>query len=201
MKNKSTKNCSNPECGQNNPQPSECFGKKTSAKDGLQSRCRSCISLKNAKNYKKNAEKIKTKRNIRYREDPSYALEYSARNYKENPEKVKAETAEWQRKNPEKFIIIKNRWIGNNKHKIVFYANKRRTAKLNAAPSWLTEKQYKEIEEFYVLAKELQWLSEEPLHVDHIVPLQGENVSGLHVPWNLQILPRSMNSSKGNKVL
>jgi 5-methylcytosine-specific restriction endonuclease McrA len=76
---------------------------------------------------------------------------------------------------------------------------KRHASKLKRTPSWLSEEQLEEITGFYTTAKELQWLSQETLEVDHIVPLQGKDISGLHVPWNLQILPKSTNCSKGNR--
>lgn len=88
----------------------------------------------------------------------------------------------------------------SNAAKINSINAKRRAAKLHAAPAWLSKEQKRAIAAEYELAKELQWLSIEELQVDHIIPLQGENISGLHVPWNLQILPASMNNSKSNKV-
>jgi hypothetical protein len=76
---------------------------------------------------------------------------------------------------------------------------KRRAAKLQRTPKWLTKDDCQLIEAKYAMAK---WLGEVvgmPYHVDHIIPLQGDSVSGLHVPNNLCVLLGADNLSKSNK--
>ncbi len=40
----------------------------------------------------------------------------------------------------------------------------------------------------------------EPAHVDHVVPMKGADVSGLHCEQNLTVLPRLRNLIKGNRM-
>ena len=86
-----------------------------------------------------------------------------------------------------------------NRSKRTAQENKRRAGKLEATPPWLTEDHLKSIYSVYELAKECEVLTGDKYHVDHIVPLQGKNVCGLHVPWNLQVLPADINIKKGNR--
>jgi 5-methylcytosine-specific restriction endonuclease McrA len=65
-------------------------------------------------------------------------------------------------------------------------------------PLWLTEDHVDQINSIYKLASIYSNCLGRQLHVDHIVPLYGERVSGLHVPWNLQVIPSEENLSKGN---
>jgi hypothetical protein len=71
-------------------------------------------------------------------------------------------------------------------------------SKLNATPEWLTKEHHEQIKLVYAHAKECELLTGDKYHVDHIIPLQGKNVSGLHVPWNLQVLPADINIKKSN---
>jgi 5-methylcytosine-specific restriction endonuclease McrA len=88
----------------------------------------------------------------------------------------------------------------NNPGNINFLNRKRYASKLQRTPEWLSPEQLKQIKMFYQEAAELTRLLGEWYEVDHIVPLQGTTVSGLHVPWNLQILTAKENGIKGNRI-
>lgn len=76
---------------------------------------------------------------------------------------------------------------------------RRKLAKIERTPAWLTAEQRAEMTALYAEAIRLTRETGIVHEVDHIVPLQGETVCGLHVPWNLQILTASDNRAKGNK--
>lgn len=109
---------------------------------------------------------------------------------------------EWNNANPEKKRESNRNWREKcDPGKLAFYSAERRSCELQRTPKWLNDDHKKEIKELYEISGSISWLSENGLHVDHIIPLKGQNVCGLHVPWNLQIIPSSENFKKRNKVL
>lgn len=79
------------------------------------------------------------------------------------------------------------------------YTAARRARKLQATPPWDQEKTKQVFLELTKQAKELYEQTGVEYHIDHIIPLKGRKISGLHVWNNLQLLPASANISKGNK--
>jgi len=91
------------------------------------------------------------------------------------------------------------KWAYNNKAKCAAKSMARHALKLGRTPRWLTEDDKQSIAKLYVLARELSYRTGVEYQVDHILPLQGRHVSGLHVPSNLQVITATLNKSKGNK--
>lgn len=117
----------------------------------------------------------------------------------EQKQAARERSAKWRQENPERSSEQKKDWARRFPHKKQELSRRYELTKSQRTPPWLTKDQLEEIQQFYWMAMDLKSVSGEEYHVDHIVPLQGENVSGLHVPWNLQILPKDLNLSKGNR--
>ena len=118
-------------------------------------------------------------------------------------EKVRADNRAWYEANKEdkrlSYRAANKAWREDNKDKLNAKHAKRRAAKLNRTPGWLTKEDLGKIKELYKEAQKLREETGEEWHVDHIIPLQGENISGLHVPDNLQVIKATENTSKGNR--
>ena len=160
------------------------FTPQRGGKFGVTSRCKSCRKDCYKAYYESNKQK-ETNRHRLY--------------YINNKEKALVRTATWDDKNPDNKKKRMSRWSKKNRPKRAYLQKLRKERKSNATLCWLSDYQLKEIENFYWLAKDCEILTGDKYHVDHIVPLKGKNVCGLHVPWNLQVLPADINMKKGNR--
>lgn len=136
-----------------------------------------------------------------------YFAEYRAKNrealreYKKawrlaNREKDSAKNREYYELNQEKIRQYQIDYKKKNPDKVNALGKKRKTGKAKRTPIWLTAIDFERIETQYKLSVILTKLTGQPYHVDHIIPLHGKLVSGLHVPSNLQVIPAKDNLKK-----
>jgi hypothetical protein len=150
------------------------FGPSKQKKDGLRPWCKVCHNAGNAEWRKKT---------------PDY---YKARQ-DENPERRKKYDTAYKEKNP---TYLKE-YYEENKHDFIERVNRRRGRTKCATVLWADKEK---IRLLYRVSSNLNRLHGYiKYHVDHIVPLQGELVSGLHVHNNLQIIRAEENKTKYNK--
>lgn len=112
-------------------------------------------------------------------------------------EKDVARTRVWRDKNPEKQAASARNWRRTHKGEKNALTAARKALLLKRTPAWAD---HEKIKAFYRLATAFSDLYVEH-HVDHIVPLKGETVSGLHVENNLQVLVGAENLRKSNRLL
>lgn len=117
------------------------------------------------------------------------------------PERRKAASAKYYKNNVAKMAQRGKRWRQDNPDKHSSKAARYRANKRMATPPVISEMDSFFIEEIYHLAKLRSKNTDIAWHVDHIVPLKGEKVCGLHVPINMQVITAFANLSKGNNYL
>lgn len=192
------------------------FHKAKRESDGLSDWCRACFS----ENYKKNREK-KLKQAKEWRENNPEIVQANARKaYLRNPKKYKRKAMAWVKANPERRSEITKNY--EDRHRDLLTARRvqyhldhgdKVRSKVKEWQKNHPEKRRADSRERDALKRRLKWsslfqkeidaiyakASKKGLVVDHIIPMKNKNVSGLHLPWNLQILPNEINSKKSNK--
>jgi len=125
--------------------------------------------------------------------------ELNSRYYKENKETLKENFREYYIKTRDRRRELGKLHYEENKSFYLAYSKTRKATIKRSCPNSLSEDDYFQIKQIYLKCKEISENTGILHHVDHIVPLNGDAVSGLHVPWNLQILTAEENLRKSNK--
>jgi hypothetical protein len=200
------------------------FHKHKKMADGHINFCKVCHYEKNKTNRLANPESRKVE-HVRLRERQGFMTmaEYTAKR-NENPKGKNTSAHEWAQRNKpaqsayRKQYEVANKeriqarsadniemrretkrlWVKNNLGLVLASSANRRAAKLQRTPTWLSDFDKIKIKCLYQLAAMRNRESGQTWHVDHIIPLQGEFVSGLHVPSNLQVIPAIENMRKSN---
>jgi Zn ribbon nucleic-acid-binding protein len=137
----------------------------------------------------------------RYKEKyPDRVREKWRANYWKDPEKNRKIALESRQRRLEQCRERDRRWARENPGENRAKATARRALELRRMPPSLTKEDRKEIRLIYLYAAAWSKATKVRHDVDHILPLQGRSVSGLHVPWNLQIMTWYDNLKKGNRL-
>jgi len=184
------------------------FGSNRSKPDGLHNACKVCDSLRKKRHYVKNREAILNRRKEYQVKNCDKIRERKKKYRVENREIIRNRDKEHYKNNREVKLKRQKEYVQNNRDKVNTWVANRRARKLNACPDWLTQEHHNVIADLYATAQKLTKETGIPHHVDHIVPLKGKSydlgtkrmrhtISGLHVPWNLQVVSEEENLSKG----
>ena len=154
------------------------YSARAASPDGLSYKCRPCFSAY-ARSYRK--------------DNPGSFAEWEARNL----ESRKAYNEAWREKNKEVRSEYMREWARTNAPLVNAKVARRVARRYQATPKWADEAA---IVEIYARAKELTKLTGVRHEVDHFYPLQGKLVCGLHCEANLQILTKTENIRKLNRM-
>lgn len=175
--------------------------------------CVDCARSRAADRYENNRSDVLEQRKASYLKDQQ-AVKHRVRDYAQrNPEKIVAAkrnyylkhrvrliaySKRWREENAARADAHRQQWIKDNPDKVRASIAKVKSARALRKPHWLTLDQRNEMRSLYAEARRMTKESGITYSIDHVVPLLGSSVSGLHVPWNLQIMTMKENRAKWN---
>jgi hypothetical protein len=163
----------------------EEFYKDSRARDGRYSKCRKCHNFVSVNWQKRRPEEVKLKSRTWSRNNKNKTRARSTR-YRSNPE-IRVKQRLWNSKSKKTNTNVVNAINAS-----------RRAKQFKATPPWTTPDMKKDIQFFYTIRSEMN--NPKDWNIDHYYPLDGENCTGLHVAWNLRLLPAKANVSKSNSL-
>jgi len=159
-------------------------------KDGVNTFCIACHKADNvARKAKNRADPVFKKTELLYKK------EYRDRTVEQRSEYM----GKWREENKAHTLQYGKKYRAANKARYNYLCQKRKIDLLNRTPKWLDIDDLWIIKEAYELAARRSEVTKVSWHVDHIIPLRGKNVSGLHVPQNLRVIVWKENQRKTNK--
>lgn len=153
----------------------DCYSPDRRNKDGLQGACKPCQRGRVKASY-----------------NPSRVREYNASYRVENRERrVDYDAGRVERIRE----LAREKWA-NDDGTLLAKGAEKRARRLKATPPWADQAAIRAV---YEMSRAISRFTGIPHDVDHFEPLQGKDVCGLHVHYNLRVIPASENRSKGNK--
>lgn len=115
----------------------------------------------------------------------------------QHPERVREIKAKSAAKHREAKRVYNAAWKRANRARVLANTRARQAGLKAATPSWVNREA---VVRFYEMAAAFTVAYGQRFEVDHIIPLRGKAVCGLHVPWNLRVAPAAENRAKGARI-
>lgn len=172
--------------------PKSEFGKDARLRSGVRSECKVCSRLRTKRWREENPDKV---------QEYKKRSDWSQRWVKYNPEKRREASRAYYARNRDAHAERVKAWNEKNQGKRRAITMSYRAAKMRATSPWYSELDDFVLSELHSKASLLESLGHGKFHVDHIVPLQGKTVCGLHCKENWQLLGASENVKKSNRLM
>lgn len=192
--------------------PLDQFYKRAESPDGRRHDCKECVKARVTKRFYREHEKCKANNRQTHAAKVAANPNWYAEHYAANKDRIRAHSKKqyavnrveriekqkrWAEENPSKVRTYKRAWKKANPGAVLEDSARRRLAYAKQTPAWADAERTRAYYDVCSFFNEISGYTK--YHVDHIIPLRGKRVSGLHVHTNLRVIPARENERKNNK--